>query len=401
MLNRLPTLVDRLGLRRSMVALLSMVVLVGLGERLAERFLPIYLLALGAGITLPGVLNAMDNLLSALYSFPGGYLSDRLGYKRALMVFNVIALFGYAIVIAFPTWWAVFVGSIFFLSWSSISLPASMSLIAGALPRDRRTMGVSLHSLMRRLPMALGPVIGGVLIDRYGTVDGIRLAFSLAMGLGTVSILVQQLLIAKEPATPRPKATIDPRLVLHQMSPQLRVLLTADILVRFAEQIPYAYVVIWCIQHVGVSGVQFGVLTTIEMVTAALIYIPVAYFADRTSQRPFVVVTFLFFTLFPVALLYADSFLLLSVAFFIRGLKEFGEPTRKALIMDLAPEHQKAGMFGAYYMVRDIVVAGAALSSGFLWQVSPTANLLTATACGLLGTLLFAWRGRSIPVGTS
>ena len=40
-------LVEFFGLRRSMVAVLIMVVLVGMGEKMAERFLPIYLLALG------------------------------------------------------------------------------------------------------------------------------------------------------------------------------------------------------------------------------------------------------------------------------------------------------------------------------------------------------------------
>jgi hypothetical protein len=34
-------------LKREIVALLAMVVLVGLGERMAERFLPLYLYALG------------------------------------------------------------------------------------------------------------------------------------------------------------------------------------------------------------------------------------------------------------------------------------------------------------------------------------------------------------------
>ena len=73
-----------LGLQRSTVGVLAMVVLVGMGERMAERFLPIYMLALGSGVLAIGLLQAMDNLLSALYSFPGGYLSDRLGTKRGL-----------------------------------------------------------------------------------------------------------------------------------------------------------------------------------------------------------------------------------------------------------------------------------------------------------------------------
>ena len=63
-------LVDFFGLRKSMLVLLTMVILVGLGEKMAERFLPIYLIALGGSILSVGLLNGMDNLLGALYSFP-------------------------------------------------------------------------------------------------------------------------------------------------------------------------------------------------------------------------------------------------------------------------------------------------------------------------------------------
>ncbi len=143
-----------MGLRKNVVILLAMVILVGMGEKMAERFLPVYLIALGGGIMSVGLLNGLDNLLSALYSFPGGYLSDRLGYKRALVFFNLLAMLGYLIVILLPCWQAVIMGSIFFLSWTAISLPASMSLISRVLPTGKRTMGVSMHSLVRRVPMA-------------------------------------------------------------------------------------------------------------------------------------------------------------------------------------------------------------------------------------------------------
>jgi len=371
-----------------------MVVLVGMGEKMAERFLPVYLIALGAGLQMPGVLNAMDNLLSALYSFPGGYLSDRLGHKRALLVFNLIALFGYAIVVAFPSWWAVFVGSVFFLSWTAISLPATMGLVAEVLPQNKRAMGVSLHSLVRRIPMALGPIVGGILIDRFGARSGVRIAFLAAMALGVVSIFVQQRLIEEAVSKVGPMAEKSPRRVLAGMSGPLKVLLVSDILIRFAEQIPYAYVVIWCMSGVGVSGFQFGVLTTVEMVTAMLIYVPVAYFADRSAKKPYVIASFVFFALFPLALMFTSSFAMLVPAFVLRGLKEFGEPTRKAMILDLAPEGRKAGTFGAYYLARDLVVSLGALSAGYLWAISPRVNLLVATVCGVAGTAVFAAFGR-------
>jgi MFS family permease len=147
--------IDFLCLKRGIAALLAMAILVGIGEKMAERFLPIYLLALGGGVISIGLLNGMDNLLSALYSFPGGYLSDKLGYKKALLIFNLVAMAGYVIVILIPTWQAVIFGSILFISWTALSLPATMSMVSAVLPKNRRTMGVTMHSLVRRIPMAV------------------------------------------------------------------------------------------------------------------------------------------------------------------------------------------------------------------------------------------------------
>ena len=402
-MTRLAHISEFLGLRRSTVGMLSMVILVGMGEKMAERFLPIYLMALGGGALSIGVLNGLDNLLSALYSFPGGYLSDRLGTKRALLVFNTVAICGFLVVILIPAWQAVLVGAVFFLSWTAISLPATMSLVAKVLPTNKRTMGVSMHSLVRRIPMALGPVLGGLCIGFWGERNGVRLAFIAALLLSIVAAALQQVLIEDdlpEPSSrgPSPRPEKNPMRLFRQMSPSLKRLLVSDILVRFCEQIPYAFVVVWCMKTIAapVTALQFGILTSIEMITALLIYVPVAYFADRGSKKPFVVTTFCFFTFFPLVLLYCRSFPWLALAFVLRGLKEFGEPTRKALIMDLAPEDRKAAMFGLYYLLRDVIVSVAAFGGAFLWQIGPALNFLVAFSCGLLGTIGFALWGEDL-----
>ena len=391
-----------LGLRQSIVGLLGMVILVGIGEKMAERFLPIYLLALGGGALSIGLLNGLDNLLSALYSFPGGYLSDRLGVKRALLIFNLMAMAGFIIVILIPTWPAVILGSILFLSWTAISLPASMSLVANVLPKDKRTMGVSMHSLVRRVPMALGPVIGGLFISLWGERNGVRMAFVAALAMAVVAVIIQQKMITDDRPDEKDDSgqtlTKNPFKAMQLISPALRNLLVSDILIRFCEQIPYAFVVVWCMKIITspVSAVQFGVLTTVEMVTAMLVYIPVAYLADRGTKKPFVVMTFVFFTLFPLVILLCHSFLVLVGAFVLRGLKEFGEPTRKALIMDLAAERRKAATFGLYYLIRDTVVSLAAFGGAFLWMISPQTNFLTAFGCGVAGTAWFALKGSDL-----
>lgn len=403
-----------LGLQRSTVGMLAMAVLVGMGERMAERFLPIYLMALGGGALAIGLLQAMDNLLSALYSLPGGTLADRIGGKRSLLVFNLVAMAGYLLVLVVPAWQAVLAGAVLFISWSAISLPATMSLIHRVLPKHKRTMGVSMHSLVRRIPMALGPVVGGLFIGIWGERDGVRLSFAAALALAALALVLQQRLIEDDrpqpragdgnPGTsPKPRFGTGPRELLRLMDPALKGLLVSDILIRFCEQIPYAFVVVWCMKTIAepVSAVQFGLLTTVEMATAVLVYIPVAYLADRSTKKPFVLITFGFFTLFPLALLYSRSLPWLTAAFVLRGLKEFGEPTRKALILDLAPEQCKAAMFGFYYLIRDGFVAVAALGGAFLWQLSPGVNFLTAFGFGLLGTLGFAAFGRDLPTVTT
>jgi len=381
-----------LGLNKSMVSMLLMAVILGLGERMGERFLPMYILAVGGSVFVVGSLNSLQNFLGAIYSYVGGYFSDWLGYKKSLLAYTLFAMAGYAIIIIFPYWQAVLIGAIFFISWSALSLPAILSLISATVRLEKQTMGVSLHSLIRRIPMGLGPVIGGIFISIYGVATGARIAFALAFALGLFALwfIHRYVVDHSEPMVKRPRL----RDSFVSMSKSLRVLLVSDILVRFAEQIPYAFVVIWVMDINGLSATNFSILTVVEMVTAMLIYIPVAALSERTSNKLLITITFGFFTIFPLILLFSTTMPVLIFAFIIRGLKEFGEPTRKSLIVKLAPEGSKASTFGTYYLLRDIVVSVAALSSAFLWNVSPTTNFIVAACFGVVGTTVFAVLGK-------
>jgi MFS family permease len=386
-------LLDFLGLKKDYIFLLAMVVLVGMGERIGSRYIPKYIQELGAGVLIIGLYGALENLLGAVWSFPGGIISDRLGTKKALLVFNLIAMIGYLIVILIPAWPAVLVAAIFFMAWSSLSLPATMSLVANILPQNKRAMGVSMHSIIRRVPMGAGPVIGGALIAHYGMVTGVRLSFGVAFLLGLLSIALQQRMAPDQNGKYESLHLFN---LFKRFNPGLRRLLISDILIRFCEQIPYAFVIIWVMDVVRKGALEFGWLTAIEMGTSMLLYIPVAYFSDKAERKPFVLVTFGFFTLFPAILYFSHSTAMLVFAFFVRGLKEFGEPTRKALIVDLAVPDAKARTVGTYYFLRDVIVSLAAFAGGLLWKISPAANLWTAFAFGVIGTSYFAIWGRGV-----
>jgi MFS family permease len=258
-------------------------------------------------------------------------------------------------------------------------------------------MGVSVLALVRRAPKMLGPVVGGSCIALWGVEQGVRAAFMLALGFALAASVLQQLLITDDSQEAK-AAEANPLSLWHEMPASLRNLLWSDILIRFCERIPDAFVVIWATRTIlhPVSELTFGWLSALENITAVLVYVPVAYLADRFGKKPFVLITFVFFSCFPLVLMQAQSLGPLVVAFVLRGLKEFGEPTRKALIMDLAPEGRKAAMFGLYYLIRDVLVAFAAFGGALLWSVSPELNLKVAFGFGVLGTLFFARYGRNL-----
>lgn len=382
-----------LGLNKSIGTMLVMVILLGLGEKMGERFLPIYLIAIGGSAYSVGLLNALDNFLSAIYSWLGGFVSDWIGYKKALLLYSFIAACGYSIVIVFPYWQAVLLGAIFFISWTALSLPAILSMVSSTLKQEKHTMGVSVHSMVRRIPMAVGPIIGSLFIQNLGIVTGTRVAFSIAFIFAIISMVFIHLFIQDEVKSI--EVIPNPIVTLKAMPKELHILLISDIFIRFAEQIPYAFVVLWVINVQKFSAVEFSLLTMVEMLVALLIYIPVAYLSESIHHKVLIVITFIFFSIFPLVLMISTSFPLLIFAFIIRGLKEFGEPTRKALIVRLAPSAHKATTFGSYYLFRDTVVSIVSLSSAYLWLISPQTNFVMASLLGFVGTIIFIIWGKT------
>jgi len=309
------------------------------------------------------------------------------------VAFTAISITGYILVLLIPRWPAVIGGTFLFLAWSTLSLPAMFSLVATSLSVSKHTMGIGMQSLIKRIPIVIGPVIGGVLIDRYGVVSGVRIGLVISIFMGLVGIAVQWRIQEDPFSFERTSSSFAQ--VVKSFDPPLRRLLFSDILVRFCERIPYAWVVIYAMDVVGVSATKVGVLTAIEMIVASACYIPVAYLAERYGREPFVIVTFFFFTLFPLTLLAAHSFPLLLVAFAVRGLKEFGDSPRKALIVSYARPEMRGRTVGAYYLIRDTFVSAGSLLGAWLWRFGPGVNFWTAGALGAAGTAVYCLSLRS------
>ena len=383
------------GLKRNLILMLVAIVAIGAGEETWMRFVPKYLESLGAAAVVIGLYDGLKTLLGAVYAYPGGAVVDRWGHRKGLVVFTGISIAGYLLVLLVPRWPAVIGATFLFLAWSAFSLPAMFTLVASNLSSPKHTMGIGMQSLIKRLPIVIGPLAGGVLIDRYGVVSGVRAGLMISIVLGLAALLVQRQI--QDDPFGFEHASASFLAVVRSFDPPLRRLLFSDILVRFCERIPYAWVVIYAMDDVGISATRVGVLAAIEVIVAVACYVPVAYLAERYGREPFVIATFFFFTIFPLSLVFAHSFAMLVVAFVIRGLKEFGDSPRKALIVGYARPEMRGRTVGAYYLIRDTFVSFGSLLGAWLWHFGPSVNFWGATALGVAGTAVYcatmpSWR---------
>lgn len=373
-------------LRGNLPTLLGAIFLIACAEELWARFVPNYIRGLGGSVLAVAAYGSLKDFLDAVYQFPGGALTARLGYRNALTAFNTIAICGYLCFALATRWWILLLALPLVMAWQSFSLPATFSLIGDSLPRGERSMAFAYQSIVRRIPVVLAPIAGGAIITAYGTLSGTRIAIYVGIAIALSALFLQ---FARYRDT---AAALSFREILTDVAhlhPKLKRLLLSDIIVRFGQGTAEIYIVIYVIHVAGMSAATFGVLVGLAMATSLLVYIPVARVADSRGREGWVALTYAFFAAFPLLLAFSTSLSMLAGSFVLMGLREIGEPPRKAMIVDLSRESRRSVDVGAYYLARGLAVFPASLLGGWLWRFSPHATFVGAAAIALCGLVTF------------
>ncbi len=375
-----------LSLERNVTISSAAILLIGFGEELWTKFLPKYLEALGATAPIVGLFGTGQDFFDAVYQYPGGWLSDRYGRRRAFLIFIALASVGYLVYLFSPSWPVVFVGLALSLAWHSMASPAIFAVIGDSLPRERRAMGFTLQSILKRVPIVIAPIVGGALIASRGVLSGVHIGLVITLVLaGITALLVLRINIPVQRAE-----AINIRGVWQSFHSALKRLLISDAIIRTCEGMTGVFAILYVTNVLHFSVARYGTLVAIQMTTSILIYIPAGKIADRVGRKPFVIATFFSFALFPLAVVFASNFGLLVVAFIIGGLREIGEPARKAMIVDFARDNLRARSVGLYYLIRSLSITPAAAIGGLLWKIAPQTPFLIAGLIGIIGTIVFA-----------
>lgn len=383
----------------------------GLSEEIWSTFLALHLrdqvVASGSLISTAifiGVIGFAKNLLEGFGYIAGGTIAHRLGPRVALAVSALPMVAGFLLMLTGSGPWPIVVGALLMTNWEPLSVPATFDVIGSHVRKERRTIAFALQSIQKRVPKIAGPAIAGLVFG----LAGYWLNLTIAFGLVGLAVVLQLALTSH--LRPRPDPEHVPlKTILQTMPKELRHLLTAEIFIRwgdwFARDFAVLYVVSLLTRDWGwtdpAAAATAGGLLALMGATALATYVPIAKWVDRAaSPQPFIGTTFLLFSLFPIALVLLPKLCAylglpvtagLVVAFVINGLRELGEPARKALISTGFPAPIRARAVGLYWGLRSFAFCPAPLVAGVLWStIGPDATFLIGGSIGLMGTVWYA-----------
>ncbi|VTT99603.1 mfs transporter : Major facilitator superfamily OS=Cloacamonas acidaminovorans (strain Evry) GN=CLOAM1481 PE=4 SV=1: MFS_1 [Gemmataceae bacterium] len=397
-----------LALNRTVGVVLVAVLCFGMGQQLWEPLVPNFFrdqsVAAGAAsagglsgavLVTVGVYSFLKNLINAACFLGGGGVTARLGDRRALILFGWLALAGYALFLAAPTNWAALVAALLILSWDPLSVPVTFTTVAASVRSERRGLAFAVQAVQKRLPKVIGPAAAGFVLHHAGEwaatpeegrVLGMRVLVGAALVLGAVALVVQYRWMPDRP----PEAAGAPAGAVWRTLPgPARRLLLAEVFTRWCDWLVRDFVVLYLVVVRGVTLREVGLLVALQNLVSLASYLPIGRLTVVVGTRPFVGLTFAFTAVFPLLLAVTPTGWLV-VAFVAGGLREVGDPARKALLTDLLPDGTRARAVGLYWGLRTFAASWAALAGAALWAtLGPVPLLYAACGFGLIGAAAF------------
>jgi MFS family permease len=403
-----------------------------LGFQMTNRFLPEYMVALGASGFVVGLFGTVGNIISAVFPYPGGAISDRVGSRYALTLFGLVSTLGFGVWLVAPNlgvitiagvpiqpWIWIFVGLLLAQGWKSFGLGATLAVVKQATDPSRLAAGFASTETFRRTAFLIGPVLAAVLIGFHPDFTvSFQYVLAVAVIFGIIGTVAQHLLYdaSEDSIGSSFEGLAQIRADLREMPEPLRPLLVGDTLVRFANGMVYVFFVLVITQFyqvgfettVSLAGFShavdlspagfFGYLLGVEMLIALVSMAPAAKAAERVGLKPVVALGFAVYALFPVVLIGGPEVLApvmplqwaMVLIFAFSGLRFAGLPSHKALIVGPAEQGAGGRVTGTYYLLRNTVVIPSAALGGYLWEfVNPEIAFTIAAVIGVVGTGYF------------
>ncbi|WP_457751086.1 MFS transporter [Thermococcus sp.] len=371
-----------------------------LNDMSSEMIMPVmpsYLMeVLDAGKLLSGSVMGAIESMSSLFKVIFGYVSDRFR-KRKAFVFA-----GYALstvtkaALAFTRyWWDFLLLRALDRVGKGIRTAPRDALIAESSEKGKTGKSFGFHRMMDTLGAVAGPLVAIAIIEalkRLPPETMYRTIFLISAIPGAISLIVVSLFVRDRGGEVKKKikgiSTLKDR--------NLQLFLTV-VAIGALGRYSYAFTM-WKAQELGYSVVQSIAFYALFNLIYALSAYPIGAYSDRFGKKRMITIGFGVAALAALAFAYARDFYTLIMAFVLYGLYIAIEDTiPRAYMADLAREHEKGTIIGAYHTVFGVFVFPASVIAGWLWGAySLEYSFLFAAAMNIVALVMMGFvRGQS------
>ena len=365
-------------IRGNFLIILAGWLLIDFSREMARTYYPLYVTALGGTATILGLINAIGVLTEAFVKIPGGLLADKFRRKKLIIVMTVIASASYLLFAFAPSWHFILLGVVC-TSFCWIYTPGFDSMVMESLPEDKRGTGYSIINLITRVSTTPSPLIAGVLFASYGVVETTRIGYIfVSLAFLVASFMRWKLkedadkpeVTAKDVVTSlsNVKGFVEGVEVWKEVPRTLSVLLSVELLFVIPNIMFNAVLVLYLINDLGVTEVQFSYLISLIGLIMILLALPAGKIVDKLGRVKPLLAAYAI-TFFTLPLLLNASFLQLMLTTPIIGLINILFYTStSALWTDLIPEDKRGRVSGSRGFFNLLAVAGGNILGGLVYD---------------------------------
>ncbi|MDE2581797.1 MAG: MFS transporter [Rhodospirillales bacterium] len=367
-----------------------------ISSEMIHALLPVFLVVtLGAGTEMVGLIEGVGEGTASITKLFSGWLSDRLGKRKALAVagYAMGALSKPVFALAPAAGWVL--GARFADRVGKGVRGAPRDALVGDLaPPGMSGAAFGLRQSLDTVGAFLGPLLAVLLMAASG--NDIRLVFWLALPPGLAAVALLAVAVRDPPRTPQQRGVRVARAPLRRselalLGPRFRALTLAGsvlTLARFGE----AFLVLRA-RSLGLPLALTPLVLVVMNVVYGLAAYPAGRLADRLDRRGVLAAGFGVLVAADLALGLAPGLLVGMAGIALFGLHMgLTQGVLAALVSDAAPAEARGTAFGVFHLASGLALLAASLLAGFAWQVvGPAATFLASAAFAVTGlALLYA-----------
>ncbi len=350
-----------------------------IGGSVVNPFQSIYFFTLGANSLFIGYLLAMSSAVTALMQLLGGYVADVWGRRKVIIIFSFLSA-ATAFVYIFVEQHQLLIIPVMLGSIAGVYGPAFNAMLTESMQPELRARGIASFTLVTSLPSIFCPFIGGLLMNRLGTLRGLRFAFFVSGVLGIIAVSYRALKLKEtysgskaEKAKGLFQFTSDfiknTTYVLKNASNGVKKLLIYSILASIGTGMTVPYTSLYLIDALRLQPESYGLLTNLAGLISVLLLLPATQIVEKVGLRK--------------SAIYASLSIPLNQLIFVRskGTDDFVAwsalggastallgPSLTALQADLSPQEMRGRLMALFGFFSLITAIPAQILGGYLYN---------------------------------